>query len=164
MSSRTGPLEDLQIFVEGKKRRKTSRTSQAFLFPLCQNPVAFIVWADSVTKKSWTFGMFSFFFFLDRCNQGWWWLKSTRFPLLKPKCEVWYFYIYMSYTLSYFKWDICSSYISYIRYTIYFLYLCIYIIIGTSFYHTSKVIFILFIKSHLYTYRAMTLERMERLR
>lgn len=125
MSSRTGPLEDLQIFVEGKKRRKTSCTLQAFLFPLCQKPVAFIVWADSVTRKSWAFGMFSFFF-LDHCNQGWWWLKSTRFPLLKPKCEIWFFHIYMSYTLSYFKWDICLSYVSFIRYTIYFLYIYIY--------------------------------------
>lgn len=35
---------------------------------LCQKPVVFIVGAGNVTRKSWDFGRFSFFFFLDHQN------------------------------------------------------------------------------------------------
>lgn len=65
-SSRTRPLDmlcqSIQIFVEGKKRRKTRYTLQVFLFPPCQKPVVFIVWAGNVTRKSWMFGIVFMFF------------------------------------------------------------------------------------------------------
>ena len=169
MSSRTGPLEDLQIFVEGKKRRKTSCTSQAFLFPLCQKPVAFIVWADSVTRKSWTFGMFSFFFFLTTATKVvdgsspqdfHFWSQSVKSGTFT------FTWVILSVILS----DVChiyhisdTPYISYIYVCVYiYIYISyrqvtIYILIGTCFYHTWW-------KSHLYAYRAVTLERRERLK
>lgn len=139
MSSRTRSLGSIQIFGEGKERRKTSCTLQSFLFSLCQKPVACIVWAGNVTRKM-VAGFLFFFFFLTTKTQSWWWQKSRRSQFLKLNYGIWYSQMHVGYSLKSFK----------IRVTISFL-------TGDWFYH-------MWWKGHPYVSKVITWEGMGRLR
>lgn len=109
---------------------------------LCQKPVVFIVGAGNVTRKSWDFGRFSFFFFSwppkpkvddDRCPEDLkFWNQTVK-----------------SGTFT-FTWAIFSAILSTNGNTFSYWYLFLLYIVETSCHH--------------WTYKVITLEGMERLR